>query len=437
MNYENKIITVEQALSMVKSGMKIALGDATVEPQAFLEKIHTIADRVKDVELTNCLGLRSYPFMEDSKYHDSFIIRSLFLSKPTREAEKHLRVSYAPCHLRHTARTVLATGKPDIFITTCTPPDEEGNMSIGLSNIYSSEVVKNAKTVIVETNDRMPFTFGDNVINVKDVDYIVPVSFALPQDKPPAPNEKDKMIAGHIAKYLKDGDCVQIGIGGIPNSVTEFLAEKKNLGVHTELLGDGLAKLAMRGVVNGSKKRFMKGKIVTSIVMGTDIVYDFVNKNPDVYVMSCSKCNDPYTVGKNRNQVSINTTLEVDLTGQACSEAIGSRQFSGTGGQSDTTLGTQLSKGGRSFLALYSTANITDKTTGERVEISKIVAQLKPGAAVSLQRNDVMFIVTEYGAVNLRGLSVSDRAKALIGVAHPKFREKLYNEAVSLGLIKE
>ena len=422
MDYKNKIITVGQALDMVKSGMRIALGDATVEPQAFLENIHTIADRVKDVELTNCLGLRSYPFMENSAYHDSFILRSLFFSKPTREAEKYLRVSYVPCHLRHTARAILAQGKPDLFVTTCTPPDEEGNMSIGLSNIYSSDVVKHAKKVIVEINDKMPYTYGNNIINVKDVDYIVPVSYPLPQDVPPAPNEKDRMIAGHIAEYLKDGDCVQIGIGGIPNSVTEFLAEKKDLGIHTELLGDGLAKLAMRGVVNGSKKQFMKGKIVTSIVMGTDVVYDFVNKNPDVYVMSCSKCNDPYTVRKNKNQVSINPTLEVDLTGQACSEAIGSRQFSGTGGQADTTIGTQMSKGGRSFLALYSTARVLNKETGE---------------TVSLQRNDAMYIVTEYGAVNLMGLSVSDRAKKLISIAHPKFREGLTLQAKALGLIKE
>ena len=150
-----------------------------------------------------------------------------------------------------------------------------------------------------------------------------------------------------------------------------------------------MAKLAMRGVVNGSKKQFMKGKIVTSIVMGTDVVYDFVNKNPDVYVMSCSKCNDPYTVRKNKNQVSINTTLEVDLTGQACSEAIGSRQFSGTGGQADTTIGTQMSKGGRSFLALYSTARVLNKETGEREEISKIVPQLKPGGLPPTQRRDV------------------------------------------------
>jgi len=437
MDYKNKIITVGQALDMVKSGMRIALGDATVEPQAFLENIHTVADRVKDVELTNCLGLRSYPFMENSAYHDSFILRSLFFSKPTREAEKYLRVSYVPCHLRHTAPAPPARARRARAVRAPPPPDEEGNMSIGLSNIYSSDVVKHAKKVIVEINDKMPYTYGNNIINVKDVDYIVPVSYPLPQDVPPAPNEKDRMIAGHIAEYLKDGDCVQIGIGGIPNSVTEFLAEKKDLGIHTELLGDGLAKLAMRGVVNGSKKQFMKGKIVTSIVMGTDVVYDFVNKNPDVYVMSCSKCNDPYTVRKNKNQVSINTTLEVDLTGQACSEAIGSRQFSGTGGQADTTIGTQMSKGGRSFLALYSTARVLNKETGEREEISKIVPQLKPGATVSLQRNDAMYIVTEYGAVNLMGLSVSDRAKKLISIAHPKFREGLTLQAKALGLIKE
>ena len=438
-NYQDKIVSVQDVLAMIKSDFKVAVGDATVEPQGFMSALHTIADRVKNVEVWTCLQMRSYPFMEDAKYRENFKIKCLFMSKPTRDAAKLIDVSFAPTHLRHTARTICAQGLPDIFISSCSMPNEKGEMSISMSNIYSSSVLREMKKagrpVVMEINKNMPFAYGDNIISVDDVDYMVPVEFDLPQDYPAPVTEKDSIIGGYIAEYINDGDCLQIGIGGIPNSVTGFLAGKKNLGIHTELLGDGIVELAQKGIVNGSKKQFLPGKIVTSIVLGTNKTYDFVNNNPDVYVMSCEKCNDPYTIAQNDNQVSINTTLEVDLTGQACSESSGSRQFSGTGGQTDTTVGAQMSKGGKTFLALYSTANVKNPVTGEREEISKIVPQLKPGAAVSLCRNDMMYLVTEYGAVNLRGLTVEERAKAIISIAHPKYREWLTAEAKKLGLI--
>ncbi len=439
-DYQNKIASVQDILALVKSNGKIGVGDASVEPQGFMSQLHTIADRVKNVEIWTCLQMRSYPFMEDAKYADSFKIKCLFISKPTREASKLIDVSFAPTHLRHTCRTMCAQGVPDIFISSCSLPNADGMMSVSMSNIYTTSVLREAKaagkTVVMEINKNMPFAYGDNLISVDDVDYLVPVEFDLPQDPPVPVTEKDSIIGGYIAQYINDGDCLQIGIGGIPNSVTGFLAGKKDLGIHTELLGDGIVDLAQRGIVNGSKKQFLKGKIVTSIVLGTNKTYDFVNNNPDVYVMSCEKCNDPYTIGQNDNQVSINTTLEVDLTGQACSESIGSRQFSGTGGQTDTTMGAQMSKGGKSFLALYSTANVKDPATGERHEISKIVPQLKAGATVSLCRNDMMYLVTEYGVVNLRGLTVEERAHAIISIAHPKYREWLTAEAKKLGLIR-
>ncbi len=440
-SYKDKLVSVDDILALVKSDMKIGVGDATVEPQGFMNNLHKIADRVKNVEIWTCLQNRSYAFMEDAKYKDSFKINCLFMSKPTRDASKIMSVSYTPSHLRHTARTMCAQGVPDIFISTCSAPNKDGLMSISMSNIYSSSVIeevkKAGKTVVMEVNKNMPFAYGDNLISVEDVDYLVEVEYGLPQDHPVPVTEKDSLIGGYIAQYINDGDCLQIGIGGIPNSVTGFLAGKKDLGIHTELLGDGIVDLAQRGIINGSKKQFMPGKIVTSIVLGTDKTYNFVNNNPNVYVMSCAKCNDPYVIAQNDNQVSINTTLEVDLTGQACSEAIGSKQYSGTGGQTDTTVGAQTSKGGRSFLALYSTAMVKNPKTGEREEVSKIVPQLKPGAAVSLCRNDMMYLVTEYGAVNLRGLSIDQRARAIISIAHPNYREWLTAEAKKLGLIFE
>ena len=432
-----KTITVDQALALVKDNYKIAVGDALVEPQGFLSNLHKILDKDRGLSIWMCLTMRSYPFLENPEYGNNIRINSLFFSGPTRNANSVLKtVSYAPTHLRKTAITICATGDPDLFVGSCTPPNKEGKISLGLSNIYDREVLRRAKTVILEMNPNMPFTYGDSVIDESEVDYFVPVDFPMVQDVPAPVNEKDNIIAGYISEYIKDGDCLQIGIGSIPNSVVQFLETKKDLGIHTELLGDGIAELAKKGVINGSKKTLHKGKIVTSIVLGTDKVYEFVNNNPDVLVMDCSYCNAYETVAKNDNQVSINTTLEVDLTGQCCSESLGSRQYSGTGGQMDTAIGAQMAKGGRAFIALYSTANVRTGNGNERVEISRIVPQLKPGATVSLSRNDLHYLVTEYGVVNLRGLSVAERARAIISIAHPKFRDELTQKAMELGLIK-
>jgi len=230
---------------------------------------------------------------------------------------------------------------------------------------------------------------------------------------------------------------IALGIGGIPNAVAASLTEKKNLGVHTEMLTSGMVKLAKLGVINGKCKQTHNGKMVAAFAMGTKELYDFIDDNPSVAIMDGAYVNDPYEIGKNDNQVSINTTIEVDITGQCCSESIGSKQFSGTGGQSDTACGAQKSKNGRSIIALYSTAMVKNPKTGEREETSKIVCQLKPGAAVSLSRNDIDWLVTEYGAVNLRGTSLKERAELIISVAHPKFRDALKAEAISLGIIAE
>ncbi len=433
-----KTITIDEALALVKDNYKIAVGDATVEPQGFLSNLHKILDRDRGLSIWMCLTMRSYPFLEDPAYGNHIKINSVFFSGPMRNAQKVLKtVSYAPTHLRKTAVTICAGGDPDIFVGTCTPPDKDGRISLGLSDIYDREVMRRAKTVVMEVNPNMPFTCGDAVIDESEVDYFVPVDFPMVQDKTAPINEKDKIIGGYISEYIQDGDCLQIGIGSIPNSVVQFLETKKDIGIHTELLGDGIAELAKKGVVNGSKKTLHKGKIVTSIVLGTEKVYQFVDHNPDVLVMDCSYCNAYETLAKNDNQVSINTTLEVDLTGQCCSESLGSKQYSGTGGQMDTAIGAQMAKGGRAFIALYSTANVRTGNGDERVEISRIVPQLKPGATVSLSRNDLHYLVTEYGVVCLRGLSIADRAKAIISIAHPKYRDELTQKARELGLIQD
>lgn len=243
-----------------------------------------------------------------------------------------------------------------------------------------------------------------------------------------------KIIGNYIAEMINDGDCLQLGIGGIPNAVASALVNKKDLGVHTEMLTTGFMKLYQAGAISGKYKKTHQGKMVACFALGTQELYDFIDDNPVVQILDGHYINDPYVIGQNDNQISINSTLEIDLMGQCASESIGVRQFSGTGGQVNTATGAQLSKGGKSFIALYSTAMVRNPETGEREEVSKIVPILKPGAAVTLSRNDVDHVVTEYGVVHLTGTTVPERVELLISIAHPKFREELFNEAVKLGL---
>ncbi|HNZ50852.1 MAG TPA: acetyl-CoA hydrolase/transferase C-terminal domain-containing protein, partial [Bacilli bacterium] len=240
-----------------------------------------------------------------------------------------------------------------------------------------------------------------------------------------------------LETIINDGDTIQLGIGGMPNAVAKSLYGKKDLGIHTEMLTSEMAKLIKAGVITGKKKTLHPGKHVACFVLGDQALYDFIDDNPSVMILNGAYVNDPYIIGLNDNQVSINSTIEIDLTGQCASESIGTRQFSGTGGQSDTAVGAQNSKNGRSFIALYSTAMVRNPVTGIKEEVSKIVTTLNQGAAVSLSRNDVDYVVTEYGVVRLRGTNVRERAKLLISIAHPKFREQLTKEAIEVGYLHE
>jgi acyl-CoA hydrolase len=284
-------------------------------------------------------------------------------------------------------------------------------------------------------NPHFPRTLGDLEVHIDDIDYMVKTDYYPPVLPDTEPNEKDIKIGKIIADFVQDGDTIQLGIGGIPNAVANALVDKKDLGVHTEMLTTGFMKLYKQGVITNKKKTLHPGKMVAAFALGTEELYEFIDDNLGLLLLDGNYVNDPYIVGLNDNQVSINTTIEVDLTGQCCSESIGTRHFSGTGGQTDTATGAQRAKNGRSFIALYSTAMVRNKETGEREETSKIVATLKPGAAVSLSRNDVDYIVTEYGAVRLRGTSIKERVKLLISIAHPKFRDELTAQAKEIGYI--
>ncbi|MDO5026738.1 MAG: acetyl-CoA hydrolase/transferase C-terminal domain-containing protein [Tissierellia bacterium] len=433
-DYKDKLITVEEALKLVKSDSQVVNGLGGSESVAFFGQLHTIADQVKNVNVTTYLAQYLQPYM-DEKYKDSFHVDSEFYTGVNRKVEAMGMGSYIPNNLSAAAVERLTHIKPNIFVFTTSLPDKHGNVSLSLGNVYEGKMIEAADIVIAEVSPNFPRTFGNYNYTVDDIDYFIEVDTVPPMVPDSQPSEKDNVIGKLIADMIPDGSCVQIGIGGIPDAVASFLLEKKDLGIHTELFTPGLAKLVLNGSVNGSKKQIDKNKVITAFALGNQELYDLLDDNPMIEIRDGGYCNSPYVIAQNDNQVSINTAIEIDLSGQVCSESIGTRQFSGAGGQADTHRGAYMSKGGKAIIALYSTAMIKDKKTGERVEKSKIVPTLAPGAFVTLQRQDLDMVVTEYGVAKLKGKNMKERVQALIDVAHPKFREELKQNAIELGLI--
>ena len=435
MNYNDKVISVRQAVDLVQSGDYIVTGLGCSTANDFFSHLHLAADRLENVTISTCLPMGDYPCFNDPAYKNSFKHDSWFYSPATRKAHKAGSTSFVPNNLHFAASKRLFHRQPRIYVGTAALPDSHGYISLSCSNTYEVQMLEAAELVILEINPNYPRTFGDLNVHISRVTHLIESSYPCPALPYVEPNEKDRVIGGYIADLIHDGDCIQLGIGGMPNAVAEALHGKKNLGIHTEMLTTGMMDLYRSGAVNGSKKQIHRNKMVCTFIMGSKELYEFAHDNPGVEVLAGSYVNDPYVIARNDNMVSINSTIEIDLTGQCASESLGSQQFSGTGGQADTAIGAQNSKGGRSFICLYSTAMVTNKETGEKEEISKIVPQLKPGAAVSLSRNDVDYVVTEYGVVNLRGTNIRERVELLISIAHPRFREELRRQARELGLV--
>jgi acyl-CoA hydrolase len=428
-----KLISVEQALAKVKSNDSIVSALAAAEASSLLGQLHTIAPRVRNVTVATCLPMQPYPFYTDAAMRDHFVHDAWFFTPPVRKAHEEAgTTSYVPNHLHRAGLDRLVYQKPTVFLGTCTPPDHLGYVSLSLSVTYERELMDGADLVILEINEKLPRTYGDAIVHAESVDFFVEHTCAVPE-LPPAPSdEKDLRIGGLIAELIEDGSTLQIGIGGIPNAVTSMLLKKRDLAIHTEMFTDGMVDLFEAGCIGKTPHSFgteaLTGKMVGAFALGTRRLYDFLHRNPAVALMRGSWVNSPSIIARNRKQISINTTLEVDLGGQVCSESLGARQFSGTGGQADTAVGAQMSEGGKSFIALYSTTSVK-QSDGSRKTISKIVATLTPGAAVTLHRSDVDYIVTEFGAVQLKGAPVRERVRRLISIAHPDFRAELQAEA--------
>lgn len=433
---EVKYITVEQALNLIEDKMHLVTGLGCSEAQSILSNIHKISDRITKLRISNCLSMNVYDFMKP-EYTEKFLLASWFYSAPVKKMHINGNGTYIPNNLHFASTKFLATNKPNVYIGSCSEIDKHGYVSLSMGNTYERRMIDAADIVILETNPNYPRTFGDVELHHSLVDHFIKVDYKVPELPSPELNEKDYTIGKFIADLIEDGSNLQLGIGGIPNAVAKQLYDKKDLGVHTEMLTSEIAKLAKAGVITGQRKNLHRGKMVTTFIMGDQELYDFVDNNPAVMVLDGHYTNKPEVIAMNDKQISINSAIEVDLTGQCASESMGSTQFSGTGGQVDTVRGSQDSRGGKSFIALYSTYMWKNPETGEREEKSKIVSQLARGSIVSLQRNDVDYVVTEYGAVQLKGKTVMERVKLLISIAHPKFRDQLLQQAIDNNIIGE
>lgn len=418
--YKEHTMKPEDAVSVIKDGDRVVFGHAVGEPIIFQRTMAQMAQQFHNVEVAHMVYLGSGEYLQPGM-EDHFRHNALFVGGPARKAIAENRADYTPAFFSDVPHMFRNGELPvDVFAFTCSPPDERGYVSIGLSCDYGWQAAKSAKTVIAEVNPNMPRTFGESFIHVTDIDGFLLSWEPLPEAKPPRITEEDKKIGKYIADLVHDGDCLQLGIGAVPDAVCSFLGDKKNLGLHSEMFSDGVLPLFEKGVINGSCKQRDVGRACVTFLMGSRKLYDFVNNNPMIQMMPVDVCNNPAIISQNDNVVSINSCVQVDLQGQVCAEAIGLKQISGIGGQMDFVRGANLSKGGRSIIALHS-------TTKDESE-SKIVTTITTGGPVTTSRCDVNYIVTEYGVAQLRGQTLRERAKRLIAIAHPKFRAELAKE---------
>ena len=410
-------VSADEAVSHIKSHSHIHLSSVASVPHILIEALCRRADAgdVKDLHFHHFHTEGPAPY-SDPKYDGIFFDQGFFLGGNVRDNVKSGYADYLPVHLGETPKLYRSGAvKLGAALVNVSLPDENGMVSLGTSVDCSVAAIESAELVIGVVNPNVPFSYG-NLIPLKSFDYLVEDNAALVTAGFTEPTDVEKLIGKNCAALIEDGDCLQMGIGALPNALTGELAGHKNLGLHTEMFADGLLKLIKKGVINGACKKIDTGKVVSSFLLGSQEVYSFIDHNPDVLMRDIEYTNNPWVIAQNPHMKAINSAVEVDLTGQICADSIGTRLFSGTGGQLEFVKGASMSEGGKSITAF---ASRTAK--GQ----SKIVPALNQGAGVVTPRADAHWIVTEYGAVDLYGRSCQERAKLLIGIAHPDDREAL------------
>jgi acyl-CoA hydrolase len=433
--YKSKLISADEAAGLVKSGMWIDYGAICGFPSLIDQKLAERAAGLKDVKIRAEHSHTVIPRVDPSQQH--FIHNSWFLGKVEREYHKNGACSYIPFGLSEGPRMYREWLKDQVDITfiETTPMDARGNFNFGAAITRQKAACEVARIVVLEVNEHMPWVFGghDELVNISRVSYVVEnYDYKIPEFPPSVVTKEDEAIAALLAEQIDDGATVQLGVGAIPSVVGKLLIQHglHDLGIHSEMFNDSMMELIEAGVVNGSKKTLNPGRAVHCFAAGSEKLYKFMDRNPALAGYPVDYTNDPYIIARNRNQIAINSTLRVDLRGQVCSESVGCRQISGTGGQLEFTRGAYLSEGGKAFICLHATRPGKDGRP-----VSNIVPVLELGDMVTVPASDVSYIVTEYGIVNLKGKSVWQRAKALISIAHPAFREELTREAIRLGFI--
>lgn len=421
--YNSKLTTADEAVKSIKSGYNIVIQPGCACPNELVRALVDRKDELKDVTLYHILIVGSIPYINPGM-EKHFKHKAFFIGANTRQAVNEGRAEFIPIFLSEVPLLFkLGRIKSDVALLNVSPPDEHGFCSYGVDVGTIKTPAEKSKIIIAQVNKNMPRALGDSFIHINKINYIVeydePIK-ELPQVDPDTAPEVlavfDK-IGKNVADLIEDGSTLQMGIGAIPDSVMKYLHDKKDLGIHTEMFSDGIIDLVEEGIINGEKKTLHPGKIIAGFVLGTQRVYDFIDNNPVIEFHPQEYVNDPFIISKNNKMVAINSAIEVDLTGQVCSDSIGTKFYSGIGGQVDFIRGAAHSEGGKPIIAIPSTTKDDS--------ISRIVPTLKTGAGVVTSRGDVDYIVTEYGAVNLWGKTIQERAKALISIAHPKFRDEL------------
>jgi len=422
-SYDEKKMSLKEALSFIKTGDHIFVGSACGEPQYLVKGLVEMANHLADNEILHVHTLGVAPYAKPI-YSNRFRLNAFFVGINAREAVVEGRADYTPVFLSDLPRLILNNIVPiDVALIQVTPPDEHGFCSLGVSVEITKTAAKKAKLVIAQVNKYMPRVFGDSFIHVNDIDIVVEYDEPILECPPPEKDIVSERIARYVSQLVEDESTLQIGIGTIPDAVLDALRDKKDLGIHTELLTEGVVDLVEDGVITCEKKTINKGKIVASFAMGTRKLYDFIDNNPMVEFYESDYVNNPFIISQHDKMVAINQALEIDLTGQVCSDSLGYIFYSGLGGQADFMRGARLSKGGKAITVIPSTA--------QEGSISRIKPALSEGAGVTLTRGDVDYIVTEYGIACLRGKTIRERALALMNIAHPKFRNELLEWAKS------
>ncbi len=422
--YESRIVTAAEAVRFIKSGNRVFLTGNCSVPQTILASLVDYAPELYDVEINQALTVGPADYVSPAM--DGHLrVNTMFISANIRRAVQEGRADFTPVLLSEFTLLFKNGHLPlDVALVQLSPPDNYGFCSFGVEVGLTKTPAESAKIIIAEVNQQMPRTLGDSFIHVSKLHHIVPVNYPLPDVVMggEGPSDVTENIAKYISELIPDGATMQMGIGAIPDAVLKYLYEKKDLGIHTELFSDGVIDLVDAGVLTSARKSLHPGKIVAGFIIGTRRLYQWVDDNPLIELHPTEYINDPFVIAQNDRQVAINSAIEVDLTGQVCADSIGPKLYSGIGGQLDFIYGASRSKGGVPIIALPSTAK----------EFSRIVPMLKQGAGVVTGRNHVRYIVTEFGIADLYGKSIRQRARALINIAHPKFRDELTRQAIDL-----